>query len=520
MKKTLSSFFVLIIFLGVMILPASATDPSEEIQQLKEEVKRLLERIEELEKKQRESEIKTKEAEEKVIEVERKVEKVEKKSLKDRVDLSGEARFRVLSETATTDRGFYGSDQPGKNLKFRNATAFPTRIRLNVHAEVVPDIVDLYARLTMNKRWGTLKEFTLNDPFDRPNSFVSSTGRDVTPRFEQAYMTLKIPSLSTSWYVGRLPGLDGPPSRQARSLFPRIFVDSEIDGSLVRWDAPQTALDDVELLWTKTRLWGEARTSEKVLTLSTYRKKVSDKSGLILGYLKYDERGSSLSDDADVMLAQGQLKIGKETELILSGLYMDDWHMPMPNAPEDVNIPDITTPYYLAGLFADTQLLGFQVYGAFYYSHFKIPGHSWVDDGTTYTFEGEGFPGRIWFAGFNTGDLISPRQQLTVEYAKGSDAWINPFNYRGFRRKGTVLQPANNFFYDRDGTNTVVGFYPFHAGVLDIYYDYYFRHNVRFRLGLLDFRYSKHDRNGEFPILGSSKFQHDWWPYFEINLSF
>ncbi len=40
---------------------------------------------------------------------------------------------------------------------------------------------------------------------------------------------------------------------------------------------------------------------------------------------------------------------------------------------------------------------------------------------------------------------------------------------------------------------STVGFYPFNAQVWDIYYDYYAWKNVRFRLGYMDFLYSKHD---------------------------
>ncbi|MBI5188532.1 MAG: DUF3373 family protein [Nitrospirae bacterium] len=524
MKRVWGSFFVFIFILGVWGSPAIAADPSTEIEQLKEEVKRLLKRIEELEKRQVESEIKTKEAEKKVAEVEKKAEKAEKKTLKDRIELSGEARFRIVSETGKTDAGFYGGGQPAGNIKLLDETSFPVRIRLNAHAEVVPDIVDFYARLTMNKRWGAF-DTSPTDPFGKPNSFEASIGHDITPRFEQAYATFKVSTLNTTWYIGRLPGLDGPPSRAERSLFPRLFIDSEIDGTLFKWDAPQTALDNIELPWTKKRLWGESRKSEKAPALKPYEAKVKDKTGIIVGYLKYDERKISAPADADVYLAQGQLKVGKDTALILSGLYMDEWHIP--NTPMTLNniassVPDIKTDYYLTGLYADTQLLGFQLYGAGYYSHFKIPQHTYrPGGGAAQTYKGEGSPGRIWYMGFNTGDLITFNQQLCVEFAKGSDAWINPFNYRGFRRKGTVLQPANNYFYNPAGTSTVVGFYPFNAEVWDIYYDYYLYEKVRLRLGLIDFKYSKHKaEDGAFPIFGSSRYQHYWWPYFEVNISF
>ncbi len=201
---------------------------------------------------------------------------------------------------------------------------------------------------------------------------------------------------------------------------------------------------------------------------------------------------------------------------------MDDWHMPYGssvNAKEEGK-SELVTDYYLAGAYVDTQLLGFQVYGAYYYSHFDIPKHTWSTETASGEFEGDDFPGHIWYLGFNTGDLIGAKHQFTAEYAKGSDAWINPFNYRGYRRKGTVLSAANNSYYEG---GTVAGFYPFNAGVWDLYYDYFFRSNVRFRLGFLYFNYDKHTEhtNDEgFSILGSSKYETLYWPYLEVNLGF
>ncbi|HWR26555.1 MAG TPA: DUF3373 family protein, partial [candidate division Zixibacteria bacterium] len=559
MKRVTGSFFAAVFLFCVWCMPALAADPSAEIEQLKGEVNKLLKRIDDLEKKQTETEIKAKEAEKKIIDVETKTVKIEKKSLKDRVELGGEARFRITSETAHTKEGFYGNGLTGESLsvptasenkptddfKIHDETAFPTRIRLNAHVEVVPEIVDFYARLTMNKRWGTLDEFSLTDPFNRPNSFVSSIGRDVTPRFEQAYMTLKLP-YDFTWYIGRLPGMDGPPSRQSRSLFPRLFIDSEIDGTLVKWDAPKTFLDNIELPWGG-KLWGEYKEASndkgperKFASLEGYERKAKERSGIILGYLKYDERKISLPEDADVFLGQAELKIGKDTAIILNGLYMDDWHMPrtsfgtgerltvfrqtgITSTREDIVVPDLKTPYHLLGGYADTQLFGLQIYGAYYWSHFSVPEHTvhWYTNGTTTdirtpsTFEKEDFPGHMWYAGFNTGDLIGKNFQFCLEYAKGSDAWINPFNYRGFRRKGTVLQPANNYFYNPAGvSDVIIGFYPFNAGVWDSYFDYFFRPNVRFRVGVMDFIYNEHDHDNiqNVSVLGSSKFQNYWWP--------
>jgi len=524
----LSAFIFLFCLWGTSVL---AADSSAEIDQLKQEVNKLLQRIEQLEKKQTMTETKTIETEKKITEVEQKAEKVEKKSLKDRIELGGEVRFRIARENASTDEGFYGDDQPGEDTKWRDETNFPLRLRLNAHVEAVPDLIDFYARLTMNKRWGAW-DASPTDPFNKPNSFEAGIGHDITMRVEEAYATFKVPYINGTWYLGRLPGMDGAPQRQARSLFPRPFIDSEIDGTLIKWDAPETALDRVNLPWATTRLWGKQSEPGKAPTLKSYEAKVQDKTGIILGYLKYNEMKAQLTDDlekksdSDAFLAQAQLKIGKDTEVILDGLTMSDWVMPFSGSATSVSgvsIPTVVTNYNLAGTYVDTQLLGLQLYGAYYYSRFAIPEFTFTPAGETTpeTVESKTYNGHLWFAGFNTGDLIHPNHQFTLEFADGSDAWINPFNYRGYRRKGTVLQPMGNFFFDRSG-KTVAGFYPFNARVWDIYYDYYFKPNVRFRLGYMDFLYTKHDTNNgdDFSILGSSKFQRDYWPYFEINISF
>jgi hypothetical protein len=504
--KQLSSVLVIGMFLILLSAPAFGEEPPkapavQSPQQTETKDIMLDERLKAIEKK--------------LEDVEKKAEKGDKKALRDRVNISGEARFRIMREMASTDQGFYGNfagkSYPKERFKDIDQTSFPLRVRLNLQAEVVPDVVNFYARLTMNKRWGAY-DTTATDPLNKPNSFESSIGHDMNPRFEQAYTTIKMLSMNTTWYIGRLPGEDGAPSRQAGTLFPRLFIDSEIDGTLFKWDAPQTGLAQANLPWTKTRLWGKK--SDKSSALKSYDSKVNDKTGIIVGYLKYDEMKLSKPDDADVVVAQAQVKIGTDTALVLSGLFMDEWHMPNTSGYkyDGTNTLDLKTPYYLGGVYADTQLLGFQLYGAGYYSHFRIPAHSWTN-GSTGSYPGGGFPGRIWYIGFNTGDLVDPEQQLCVEFAKGSDAWINPFNYRGYRRKGTVSTPAASVNYDNKST---VGFYPFNAEVWDVYYDYYYKQKTRFRVGVMDFKYDKHDS----AILGSSKYQHDWWPYFEVNIVF
>jgi hypothetical protein len=519
MKKVGVLLFAFIFLFCMTVLPVLAADTSKEVQQLKGEVQKLLKRIDEIEKKQAETLTK-------VSEAEKKVEKVEKKSLKDRIEFGGEARFRIMTDNASTDSGFYGTGQPGDDVEYRDKTSFPLRIRLNAHVDVVQDWVDFYARLTLNKRWGAY-DTSATDPFNKPNSFESSIGHDMNARFEQAYMTMNLPWINGKWYIGRLPGMDGAPQRQARTLFPRPFIDSEIDGTLISINAPETPLDNISLPWTSTRLWGKQSEPGKAPTLKTYEAKVKDKTGIIFGYLKYDEyklinkNDEEVKADADAFLAQAQIKIGKDTEIIVDGLTMQDWHMP--NTSKATYVPDLNTSYLLTGAYVDTQLMGFQLYGAYYYSHFDIPAHSFKPGGTgtSQDVSKNGYPGHLWFAGFNTGDLINRDHQLTVEFTDGSDAWINPFNYRGYRRKGTVASPAGNYFYNPNGKDTV-GFYPFNAQMWDIYYDYYFKPNVRFRLGYIDFLYTKHDKDSgdNFSILGSSKYQHDYWPYFEVNLSF
>ena len=163
MKKVGVLLFAFVFLFCMTVLPVLAADTSKDVEQLKGEVKKLLQRIEDLEKKQAETVTK-------VSEAEKKVEKVAKKSLKDRIEFGGEARFRMMSDNASTDKGFYGTGQPGDDVEYRDKTSFPLRIRLNAHAEVVQDWVDFYARLTMNKRWGAY-DTSATDPFNKPNSF-------------------------------------------------------------------------------------------------------------------------------------------------------------------------------------------------------------------------------------------------------------------------------------------------------------------------------------------------------------
>ena len=295
----------------VSVLPVLAADGSSELDQLKIEVQKLMKRIEELELKQKETQTRSAETEKKVEEVAKTAEKVEKKSLKDRLDWGGSFRARALIENASADTNFYGHGQPGKDVHYRDETSFPLRVRLNGHAEVVQEWVDFYARLTMNKRWGAFDDKP-TDPFNRRNSFEASIGHDVDARFEQVYMTMNLPWVNGKWYIGRLPGEDGPPQRQNRSLFPRPFIDSEIDGTLLKFDAPKTVLDEVALPWTSTRLWGTQGDPAKVPVLKEYYAKVNDKTGVIFGYLKYDEKKMVNTNNIETRWRTGICPIRRE----------------------------------------------------------------------------------------------------------------------------------------------------------------------------------------------------------------
>ncbi len=91
----------------------------------------------------------------------------------------------------------------------------------------------------------------------------------------------------------------------------------------MKWDAPPTSLDDADLPWTETRLWGgsseaaagstEAGMKREYPSRKAYEAKAKEKTGIVVGYLKYDEKKESLPDDSDVFLAQGLLKVGKGT---------------------------------------------------------------------------------------------------------------------------------------------------------------------------------------------------------------
>ncbi|MFH1148550.1 MAG: hypothetical protein V1736_12700 [Pseudomonadota bacterium] len=544
-RDFLRSCWIFALVLALVLLSRTgvsvAQEPGADLQKLREEVKDL---------------------QGKVAGLQKQTEKAEKKLSRDRINWGGELRLRMISEYAETSRGFYGNGRPTADRDYHNETAFPLRLRLNLNAEVIPEIVDVFGRLTINKRWGSYATWPDQDPLDSVNSFHSSIGSDVSTRVEHIYGRFNINYLNSVFYAGRLATLDGPPSRQ-NAPFPRVFIDSEVDGAMWQLNLPGTPLDNGYSPIAQSTEGTEKFPLGKG-PLASYGKKLKENNNLLVAYAKYKEQGftspggsatgeslwglQGRGPDTDVYIGQGQIKLAKDTVLVVSGLYMPDWYMPRysfetagtykqsetftsADQLKRTTIPFFSTYYSLYGAYLDTQVWRFQVYGAAYANKWSIPDHRWrresrSNEGASWTttedhrWNAESYDGFAWWIGMNTGDVIAPNQQFTVEYFRGDEHWINPLNYRGFRRKGTVLNAANNYYYNPSGfmTDTVVaGFYPVNAQIWDIYYDYYLNPSTRFRLGYLDFNYDAIDRTS--PI-GSSGYEHHYWPYFEINLSF
>lgn len=516
---------------------------------------------------------------------------------RNRVNWGGEARFRIMDEHANAPAGWGGervtlSSTTGlltgtaniRDVQEQDAISFPLRMRLNWDAEVVPGFIDVWGRFTINKRWGTFSDVPEQDPFNAPNSFAASIGSEIALRTEQIYMTMKPPEWAPGdllFYIGRLPGLDGPPSRQDRSIFPRLFIDSEIDGALLQIGLPDLPTSQLCIPYGGCPINGNEEEKFRGGVVSQYKAKLKNRNALYLGYLDYNETKLSSPSgrntvgaflpvvgdgpSSDVVVGQLQIKLFKDTELILNGLWMNDWYMPRTDISDGgslnvqainpefdparnrwipgIDIPFFTSDYLLYGGYFDTQLFGFQIYGSLYFNHLDVPPFAYQlllpDAGSAIgtpqrssavEYEGNDFEGMIWHAGMNTGTWLAKwNLSYCAEFASGSDAWINPFNYRGYRRKGSVLFPQPNAYF---GGNQVVGFYPFNANVLDTYLDYFWN-KAKFRLGLMYFWHFDHDRaqisasgtdlevtGGPGRILGWSRYERHWWPYFEINLVF
>lgn len=633
MRKFLFLLPVLIASLVLWIPPILAEGASSEIQELKGEIQRLqqqeqqlkrdmerlLNRIEDLEKKQAETEKKAVETEEKIVEVEEKADKVmkadaqlkeieEKAGLMDKVEgaldtledktrirLSGEARFRADATFAETPVNFVYPGVPSEDRSEKDYNSWPFRFRLNLKANVIRDWLDVYGRLTLNKRGGNVTYIGKSgNPHDWMNSWAAHQSGDNTPRLENFYAVAKLPFISSEEYpvklwLGRLPGYEGPPSRSSNTIFPRLFVDSEIDGGLINIALPKLPFEDT-LTESQHNVFGkqpeptdlEKKRNLRKIARANYFKKLNAKNELYIGYLKYADVSLSgpggkfenllgidgKGPDSDVFISQLQLKLTNDTQVFLNYAYMSDYYMPRysfydttghtfkstetyTDALGNILVVPYIQPeaYNLGGVYLDTQIWRFQVYGAFYYSHFKIAPHrhrwtfseaGWdalqaqgidptdpfygyeqVGD-LTYEklYNGEGFAGHAWFVGFNTGNLIHDKVVFWFDVTWGSDYWINPLNVKGYRRKGTVHYLSNNFFYNQNFSSDqiAVGYYPFNSRVIDTCITYYFNPRTYLLLGTLYFTHDQ--RSLDHTIIGSSGRKSYWYPHIEWKIFF
>ncbi len=633
MRKFLFFLPLLIISLAPWFSPVLAEESSSEIealkgeiqrlqqqeQQLKNDMQKLLDRIEDLEKKQAETQKKAVETEEKIVEVEEKAEKVlkadaqlkeievkagllnkfegalDKLEEKTRIRLSGEARFRADATFADTPADFVYPGTPRSDKDERDYNSWPFRFRLNFQSSVIRDWLDVYGRLTLNKRGGSITYIGAGDnPHDWMNSWAAHQSGNNTPRLEHFYAVAKLPYISSDelpvkLFFGRLPGYEGPPTRSSNTIFPRLFVDSEIDGGLINIALPKLPFED-KLTEYQHKLLGEQpepTETEKERNLrriarSTYFKKVAAKNGLYIGYLKYADQSLSgpggkfeglmgiggKGPDSNVFISQLQLKLTKDTQMFLNYAFMDNYYMPRYSFYDTTGhtfkgtepytdalgntliVPYIEPEnYHLGGIWLDTQVWRFQVYGAFYYSHFKIAPHrhrwTFSDEGraalqakgidpvdpaygyeqvgdSTYEklYEGGSFPGHAWFVGFNTGNLIHDKVVFWFDVTWGSDYWINPLNVKGYRRKGTVHYLSNNYFYNQglSSDQIAVSYYPFHARIIDTCITYYLNPRTYLLLGTMYFNHNQRDL--DHLIIGSSGRKSYWYPHLEWKIFF
>lgn len=573
----------------------------QELKILKQQVIILQQKINELENKRiKEITKKTMNQDEKITKLEKKVNKLDKvgdtlKQLqeKTRVKLSGEIRFRFDSTIADTPANFVYPGQPKRGKHPVDWCSWPMRFRFQFESKVIPDHLDLYGRLTINKRFGKIMYFgTGSNPHDWYNAYAAHQGGDTTPRLENLYVIAKPPYFSKKlpiklWF-GRLPGYEGPPTRARNTIFPRLFVDSEIEGGLINLELPEFPFEK-KLTKIQHKFLGgppEPTKTEKErkfskIGRSKYFKKLKAKNELYIGYLKYadvgltgpgghfdDLLGINKGPDSNCFISQLQLKLTKDTQIFFNYAYMHSYYMPrysfyitqghnfrwdeayVDELGNQLVIPYIKPkPYHLGGIWLDTQIWRFQVYGAYYWSHFAIAPHKhrWTfsEEGwaalqeqginpedygyekvgeRTYEkkFKGDNYPGHAWFIGFNTGNLIHDKIVLWVDMTRGSKYWINPFNCKGYRRKGTVHYLSNNYFYNPNFSNDtiVAGYFPFSARVLDVCLTYYFHPRTYLLLGTMYFNFDAPRKRAEDFILGCSGRKSYWYPHIEWKIFF
>lgn len=564
-------------------------DPSiqelmEKLNLLTEEVSSLRAQIEKLEnKKMGDLSKKT----ENLAKNNNKIDKIESKikflEERTRIGFSGEVRFRTMGVIAKTPKDFIWDGNPGKYKREKDKFSWPVRARLNFKSTVIPNYLDMHGRFTLNKRFGSISYFgTSENPHDQYNSYAAHQGSDNTMRIENLFAVTKLPYVSTEkvpirlWW-GRLCAYEGPPTRASKTTFPRLFVDSEIEGGLLNLEFPSLPFER-RLTEIQHGFLGrppEPTETEKErkfrkIARDGYFKKVEAKNAVYLGHIKYRDTGLSglggtwenllgieRGPDSDCFISQLQLKLTKDTQLFLNYAYMNHYYMPRysfwkrdghhfkwqetytDSSGNKLIIPYARPrPYHLGGFWLDTQVHGLQIYGAHYWSRFSIAPHTarWEFAATptvdpedygytevgakTYEREYQGgkFRGHAWFVGFNTGNLIHDKVVFWCDATKGSKYWINPFNSKGYRRKGTVHYLTNNYFYNPGliSDNIAVGYYPFSALVLDTCLTYYLSPRCYLLLGNMYFNFDNHDTD----IIGTSGRKQYWFPHVEWKIFF
>jgi len=563
----------------------------EQLRILKEKVKILQEKIEEIEtKKIKKTEVELEKLKKEAKKRENILKRLEEKT---RIKLSGEIRFRFDSTIANTPSDFVYPGQPKIGQHRVDWCSWPMRFRLQFESTVIRNYLDLYGRLTLNKRFGKIMYFGVgSNPHDWYNSYAAHQGGDITPRLENLFVIAKVPYLSEKFpfkiWFGRLRGYEGPPTRGAKTIFPRLFVDSEIEGGLIEIDLPKLPFEE-KLTELEYKLFGkqpkptyiEKERNFKKIARSNYFKKIRAKNKLFIGHLKYNDVGLSgpggkfedlmgigRGPDSNCFISQLQLKLTEDTQIFLNYAYMHAYYMPRysfyvtkghnfswTEAYEDklgneLVIPYIEPkPYHLGGIYIDTQLWRFQVYGACYWSYFEIAPHKhrwtfsqegWealqnkgIDpkdygyvkiDNLVYEkeFKGKDFLGHAWFIGFNTGNLLGDKLLLWCDVTQASKYWINPFNCKGYRRKGTVHYLSNNYFYNPglSPDTIVVGYFPFPATVVDLCLTYYFHPRSYLLIGTMYFDVDAPRKTEDDYILGCSGRESYWYPHIEWKIFF
>lgn len=434
LRKICISILMGLVLVGFLNLKTFAASDSE-VQELKQklnllmqEVSVLRQRINELEEKKTEN-LMNENA--KLTRLEKKVDKLEDntKSIgkienklkvledKTRIKFSGVARFRYHMGFANTPKDFIW---PGsKEERVRDYNSWPFRLRLNWTSEVIPKRLDIYGRFTLNKKLGSTSYFgTTQNPHDQYNSYAAHQGSDTVMRIENFFAVARPPYLSDNLPVelqfGRLRGYEGAPTRASKTIFPRLFVDSEIEGGLIDLELPRLPFEK-RLTTVQSKLLGsppeptlfERTRKFKRVARSKYFKKVEAKNKLYIGYLKYREMGfkgpkGSFKDlfgigkgpDSNCFISQLQLKLTKSTQVFFDYFYMHSYYMPRHSfyATKSHNffwseaytdslgntlvVPYVKPkPYHLGGIWWDTQAWRFQIYGAYYWDHFSIARH-------------------------------------------------------------------------------------------------------------------------------------------------